>query len=423
MSNKVQGPDGKWRSLDGRPLFAAAVSVSERYNTRIEDELRDSARRRVQRASRCSRRVGGRYARSPACRSRSVEDVLEATPRDRAAVPATCWATTEQRHGREPDDGVRTSPLPAGDLDESSGEAARPVACSRWSTPGASEAAAVARTPPISSMQSRQVMLGRDGTAGRPRSRAAGGAGAWMRFRRAAGDVERSPPSGGGAPPVPAVRDRRSGPSSSRQIVAAATAPERSIRIETPRTLAEPVELRRADGESVFVEHGSDPLHHQRDPRRRGADRRRRQATVRCTPDRSRTGRRGSRAERGGRRPLNAAAAGLVRAFCCSGRAGAARARAGGHREDDRDAGGRRRLDVSPGVRSWRWRHQRPPPTCSARSSASTADTLAKFDHDQPAIAPGTMILVDEAGMAGTLMLDRLVAAGRTGRRGGAAAG
>lgn len=40
ISNKVQGPDEKWRSLDGRALFAAAVSVSERYNTRIEDELR-----------------------------------------------------------------------------------------------------------------------------------------------------------------------------------------------------------------------------------------------------------------------------------------------------------------------------------------------------------------------------------------------
>ena len=40
VSNKVQGVDGTWRSLDGRQLFAAAVSISERYNTRIEDELR-----------------------------------------------------------------------------------------------------------------------------------------------------------------------------------------------------------------------------------------------------------------------------------------------------------------------------------------------------------------------------------------------
>src|SRR4051794_8266053 len=65
VSNKVQGSDGTWRSLDGRPLFAAAVSLSERYNTRIEDELRtrlgvNSPIGTVQ------RRAGGQCAKSPA---------------------------------------------------------------------------------------------------------------------------------------------------------------------------------------------------------------------------------------------------------------------------------------------------------------------------------------------------------------------
>ncbi|HET9873184.1 MAG TPA: AAA family ATPase [Propionibacteriaceae bacterium] len=41
------------------------------------------------------------------------------------------------------------------------------------------------------------------------------------------------------------------------------------------------------------------------------------------------------------------------------------------------------------------------------------ADTLAKFDHDEPQIARGTLILVDEAGMAGTLILDRLIGRAR----------
>ena len=36
VSNKVQGTDGTWRSLDGRPLFAAAVSLSERYPRRVD---------------------------------------------------------------------------------------------------------------------------------------------------------------------------------------------------------------------------------------------------------------------------------------------------------------------------------------------------------------------------------------------------
>lgn len=40
IANRVQGSDGKWRSIDGRALFPAAVTASERYNTQLEDELR-----------------------------------------------------------------------------------------------------------------------------------------------------------------------------------------------------------------------------------------------------------------------------------------------------------------------------------------------------------------------------------------------
>ena len=40
VSTKVQGLDGKWRSLDGRVLHALGVAASERYNTLIETELR-----------------------------------------------------------------------------------------------------------------------------------------------------------------------------------------------------------------------------------------------------------------------------------------------------------------------------------------------------------------------------------------------
>ncbi len=40
ISNKVRASDGRWRSLDGRALYEANVALSERYNTRLEDELR-----------------------------------------------------------------------------------------------------------------------------------------------------------------------------------------------------------------------------------------------------------------------------------------------------------------------------------------------------------------------------------------------
>jgi DNA primase catalytic core len=39
ISNKVQTLDGRWLALDGRVLFKANVAASERYNTRIEAEL------------------------------------------------------------------------------------------------------------------------------------------------------------------------------------------------------------------------------------------------------------------------------------------------------------------------------------------------------------------------------------------------
>jgi len=39
VANKVQGLDGKWRSLDARNLHALGVAASERYNPRLEDGL------------------------------------------------------------------------------------------------------------------------------------------------------------------------------------------------------------------------------------------------------------------------------------------------------------------------------------------------------------------------------------------------
>ncbi len=39
ISNKVQGEDGKWRSLDGRPMHQAVVALSEHYNAVLADHL------------------------------------------------------------------------------------------------------------------------------------------------------------------------------------------------------------------------------------------------------------------------------------------------------------------------------------------------------------------------------------------------
>ncbi len=39
LANKVQGPDGRWRAIDGQVLFAAAVACSEIYDSTIADTL------------------------------------------------------------------------------------------------------------------------------------------------------------------------------------------------------------------------------------------------------------------------------------------------------------------------------------------------------------------------------------------------
>jgi conjugative relaxase-like TrwC/TraI family protein len=39
IANKVQGEDGKWRSLDGRPMHQAVVAISEHYNAALADHL------------------------------------------------------------------------------------------------------------------------------------------------------------------------------------------------------------------------------------------------------------------------------------------------------------------------------------------------------------------------------------------------
>ncbi|MDT0264078.1 MobF family relaxase [Jatrophihabitans lederbergiae] len=63
ISNKVQISDGRWRALDGRVLYKASVSASERYNTRLEAHLVD--------------RLGVRFADRPGQRDkRPVREIV-----------------------------------------------------------------------------------------------------------------------------------------------------------------------------------------------------------------------------------------------------------------------------------------------------------------------------------------------------------
>lgn len=99
VSNKVQTLEGRWLALDGRILFKAKVAASERYNTRLEAELVD--------------RLGVRFAdRVTAREMRPVREIVGVDPllarfwssrrtaiEQRRAILAT---TFQKDHGRPP---------------------------------------------------------------------------------------------------------------------------------------------------------------------------------------------------------------------------------------------------------------------------------------------------------------------------------
>jgi conjugative relaxase-like TrwC/TraI family protein len=102
IANKVQGAhDGKWRTLDGRPMHAAVVALSEHYNAVLADHLaRDlgvgwEVRRRGER-------------RNPAFEIAGVPDALIAEfssrSRDIEAATDVLIADHVAEHGRRPSD-------------------------------------------------------------------------------------------------------------------------------------------------------------------------------------------------------------------------------------------------------------------------------------------------------------------------------
>ena len=103
VSSKVMGIDGIWRALDGRPLHSAAVAISETYNTVFEAEL--TARLGVT----FTARPGTPDGREPVREITGVPPAMvEHFSRRRAAIEAR-YAELERayrdEHGREPDAG------------------------------------------------------------------------------------------------------------------------------------------------------------------------------------------------------------------------------------------------------------------------------------------------------------------------------
>lgn len=402
VSNKVQGTDGKWRSLDGRALFAAAVSLSERYNTRIEDELRDrlgvefversnssADRRPVREIVGVPTQLIEGFSKRRQGIEQQYQDLLHSYRRD---------------HGRDPNANARVHLYQQATLaerpDKVLGRSLRDLVVD-WRAEAdvimGQEGTAVSVETTVLHKASPVETPDVNALADNVLSAVAACRATWTIHNIRAEAHRQTRPF--------AVTDRDHLVES---VVAAATAPRRCVRIATPRSVAEPAELQRADGESVFVEHASERFttvemlnaeerivaaaktktrHRVPAPVVEAAIEHAKQCGTCLKPEQET----------------------LVRAFV-SADSSVLVALA--------PAGSGKTTAMRVAVDAWRSTGRRAVALAPSAVAAGVlgeelgieADTLAKFDHDRPVLSPGTLILVDEAGMAGTMMLDRLIA-------------
>jgi len=104
VANKVQGVDGVWRSLDGRVLHSAAITASEMYNSRVEANV--SARLGVRFAGK-ARSDGKREVREIVG---VPEELNRAFSQRRAAIVDrhnTLMTEYREKHGRAPSTAVQ----------------------------------------------------------------------------------------------------------------------------------------------------------------------------------------------------------------------------------------------------------------------------------------------------------------------------
>ncbi|WP_249643745.1 MobF family relaxase [Nocardia sputi] len=100
IANRVRGPDGRWRTLDGAAVYRVVVTVSEIYNTRLEHHLQDGVG--VEFAERPGRDPAKRPIREIV--GVPVELITHWSRRDAAITGrlAELAAAFQRAHGREP---------------------------------------------------------------------------------------------------------------------------------------------------------------------------------------------------------------------------------------------------------------------------------------------------------------------------------
>jgi conjugative relaxase-like TrwC/TraI family protein len=433
VSSKVQGADGKWRSLDARALYRMTVAVSEAYNTAFETHL--SARLGVTFTARPDT-AGGR---EPVREITGVPlAMIEFFSRRRTAIEgryADLVRDYRGEHGHDPDAAVSHKLARQANLDTRQGKkpprsldgkraAWREELIARF---GAGAACWLMQAVPPSGSVAVSEGLPDAVDVGSLAERAVASVSArrstWTVWNVRA-EVERLLRAE--APALPVERHRPV----ADEITARAISPAHSICVEAPSLLDEPPELRRGDGESVFTEHAAGRFTSQgvldaetrlvnatRTPTAAGLS----WLTVGAALDGF---------EAVSKITLDHGQRQLVTAFACDSRlllagigpAGSGKTTAMRALAHVLRAGGRRLVPLATSAAS---------ADVLGRELGARAENLHKFLHEWTAgrsaaklragasvppdlrtfrLRPGDVVLIDEAGMAGTFMLDTLVA-------------
>jgi conjugative relaxase-like TrwC/TraI family protein len=431
VSAKVQGSDGQWRSLDARGLYRMAVAASEAYNTAFEAHLTAAI------GVRFTARPGSPAGREPV---REIDGVpiamVDYFSRRRAAIEKRYTELVREyraAHGHDPPAATTHQLARQANLDTRQGkQPPRSLADKRASWRQELHQrfgrdavtrlmAAVPDHPPHPAAPAPLTTPDLELCAQRTVASVAARRSTWTiwNLRAEAERVIRSE--------IPALA-----PGRHRELADAVTAlaisPGLSVSVEAPALLDEPPELRRDDGESVFTEHAAGRYTSQAvldaEQRLRNATR---TPTLNGLPGTAVTGWldgfeaiTGTRLDNGQRH--------LVTAFACderlllagigpagSGKTTAMRAYAYLLRQ-----AGRRLIPLATSAAA---------ADVLGRELSAGTDNVHKFVHEwtsgpfaarlragQPVpshrraftLHPGDVVLVDEAGMAGTFLLDQL---------------
>lgn len=257
ISNKVLGVDGKWRALDARGLYRMTVAASEFYNTRFETEL--AARLGVTFAARPDTTAGKEPVREIAAVPVAVIEHFSARRTEIEARYEQLVREYRREHGHDPAAGACHKLARQANLDTREGKKA-PRSLEEMRTDWAQSATeafgpgivatVMAAVPAQIAIPTPSAVLDPAEIAGRVVANVAEARSTWTVWNLRA-EAERLARIEGAF---------LSGDEHARfveNVVGHAASPDLCIRVDSIALLDEPARLRRSDGASVFTEHAA----------------------------------------------------------------------------------------------------------------------------------------------------------------------